>query len=183
MLRSQGGMNFRTPTGDALNYLGSGAWGFNPYLVYSYLWKVSPHAKIGYQWNTATELNNPTSTPGGNQALPGGLQYDLGGDWAATKHLTVAIDLLGSQYLNSTKLALSTVPLTFLPTPTSTTKTSVNLPTVVRANSTYTINDLSAGVKWNPYRDLVLSGNVLFQLNNVGMRSRPTPLVGISYKF
>jgi hypothetical protein len=178
-----GGMNFRTPTGDALNYLGSGAWGFNPYLVYSYLWKVSPHAKIGYQWNTATELNNPTSTPGGNQALPGGLQYDLGGDWAATKHLTVAIDLLGSQYLNSTKLALSTVPLTFLPTPTSTTKTSVNLPTVVRANSTYTINDLSAGVKWNPYRDLVLSGNVLFQLNNVGMRSRPTPLVGISYKF
>jgi hypothetical protein len=56
------GMNLRAPTGDDLNYLGSGAWGVNPYATVSYLWKVSPHAKVGYQWNSATELNNPTLT-------------------------------------------------------------------------------------------------------------------------
>ena len=176
------GFNLRTPTGDELNYLGSGAWGFNPYLTASYLWKVSPHAKIGYQWNTSTVLNNPTLTAGGNQALPGGFQYDAGADWAWLRHLTIAGDILGSQYLNATTLSRSTtplpVPLTNPPTPTT-----VNLPTVTTSNTSYTVNDLSLGLKWNPFRDLVLAGNALYQINNVGLRSRVTPLVGISYKF
>jgi hypothetical protein len=171
-----GGMNVRTPTGDDQNYLGSGAWGFNPYVVFSYLAKVSPHARIGYQWNTSTELNNPTLTPGGNQSLPGGVQYDVGADWAWLRHLTLAGDLLGSQYLNASTLVRSSI---VLPTNSST----PSLPTVTTTNSSYTINDVSAGLKWNPYRNLVLSANVLFQLNDVGLRTRPAPLLGISYKF
>ena len=167
------GISVRTPTGDDRNYLGSGAWGFNPYAVFSYLAKIAPHAKIGYQWNTATELNNPTQTAGGNQSLPGGLQYDIGADWAWTKSLTFAGDLLGSQYLNSTKLASTNIVL----------PNGTNLPTVAAQNGSYTISDLSTGLKWRPYRDLTLSGNVLFQLNNVGLRTRPAPLVGISYRF
>jgi hypothetical protein len=176
------GMDLRTPTGDDLNYLGSGAWGFNPYLVYSYLAKVSPHARIGYQWNTATELNNPTLTPGGNKALPGGVQFNAGVDWAWTKQLTVAGDLLTSQYSNAAKVVRST---TALPTPATNppTPSTIFLPTVTTANSSYTIGDLSIGLKWNPYRDLVVSGNVLIQLNNEGLRTRPAPLLGVSYKF
>lgn len=170
------GINVRTPTGDDQNYLGSGAWGFSPYLVYSYLAKVSPHAKIGYQWNTTTELNNPTDTAGGNLALPGGLQYDLGADWAILRHITVAGDLLGNQYLNAPRLVNTAIPL---PTNPST----VSLPTIIAGTSSYSIANLSTGLKWNPYRNLVFSGNVLFQLNNNGLRSRPTPLVGISYMF
>ena len=168
--------NFRAPTGDDLNYLGSGAWGFNPYVVYSYLWKVSPHAKVGYQWNTATELNNPTQTAGGNLDLPGGAQYDVGADWAAARHLTLAADLLGNQFVNTPKV---------VPTKTSITVSgqSVQLTTSVPANTSYTINNLSAGLKINPIGQLVLSGNVLVQLNNTGLRSRPTPLIGLSYKF
>ncbi|MGB9145883.1 MAG: hypothetical protein WCC14_08690 [Acidobacteriaceae bacterium] len=175
-------INVRTPTGDDQNYLGSGAWGFNPYVVYSYLSKVSPHAKIGYQWNTSTELNNPTLTSGGNQALPGGVQYDVGADWAALKRVTLAGDLLGSQYVNSVKLTNTTTPL---PTPATNPPTppSIELPTIATETSTYSISDLSAGLKWNPYSNLILTGNVLFQLNNDGLRSRPTPLVGISVKF
>lgn len=176
------GMDLRTPTGDDLNYLGSGAWGFNPYFLFSYLARVSPHARVGYQWNTATELNNPTLTAGGNKALPGGVQFDGGVDWAWTKHLTVAGDLLVSQFTNAAKVVRST---TALPTPATNppTPSSIFLPTVTTANSSYTIGDLSAGLKWNPYRDLVISGNVLIQLNNEGLRTRPAPLVGISYKF
>ncbi len=176
------GVNLRAPTGDELNYLGSGAWGVSPYATVSYLWKVSPHAKIGYQWNSATELNNPTLTSGGDLALPGGFQYDVGADWAWLKHLTIAGDLLGSQYLNAPKLTLSTTPL---PTPITNppTPSTIFLPTVTTSNSSYTINDVSAGMKWNPYRDIVLSGNALYQVDNNGLRSRITPLVGISYKF
>lgn len=177
------GANLRTPTGDELNYLGSGAWGVNPYLVFSYLRKVSPHAKIGYQWNTKTDLNNPTLTAGGNENLPGGFQYDVGADWAWLRHITLAGDLLGSQYLNAPTLVAGTTPL-----PTSNSYNppkppSIFLPTVTTANDSYTINDVSAGLKWNPYRDLVFSGNALYQIDNNGLRSRIVPLVGVSYKF
>jgi hypothetical protein len=170
------GMNFRVPTGDDQNYLGSGAYGYNPYLVFGYLSKVSPHAKIGYQWNSATELNNPTGTAGGNLALPGGLNYDVGADWAMLKRLTVAGDLLGNQYVNAPRYVVSSVPLPDKPS-------TASLTTIIPETSTYTINNLSTGVKLNPFRNLVLSANVLFQLNNNGLRSRPTPLLGISYKF
>lgn len=176
------GLNLRAPTGDELNYLGSGAWGIGPYVIYSYLAKVAPHAKVGYQWNTATELNNPTLTAGGDQDLPGGFQYDVGADWAVARRITLAGDILGSQFLNAPRLQLGTaalpVPSTNPPTPSS-----VFLPTVTSEVSSYTVNDLSIGLKWNPYRDLVLSGNAMFQLNNNGLRSRVVPMVGVSYKF
>jgi hypothetical protein len=168
------GMNLRTPTGDDRNLLGSGAWGFSPYLVYSYLGKVSPHAKIGYEWNTTTELNNPKGVAGGNQELPGGMQYDVGADWAMSRRVTLAGDFLGNQFLNTPQLLEGTVQVSGVSTP---------LPASGSGITSYTINNASVGVKWNPAGNLVLSANGLFQLNNTGLRSRPTPLVGISYKF
>jgi hypothetical protein len=178
------GLNVRTPTGDDRNYLGSGAWGVNPYGVFSYLAKVSPHVRMGYEWNTDTELN-PNLTRSGNLALPGGLQYDIGADYAFKKYLTFAGDLMGDQYQNASRLVLSLPSITYLlgpPNPPDT-KMTVTLPTVTSVTSTYWINDISAGFKWRPYRTLIFSGNTLFQLNNVGMRSRPAPLLGVSYQF
>jgi hypothetical protein len=172
-------LNLRVPSGDDLNYLGSGSWGVNPYLIYSFLARVSPHVKIGYQWNTATELN-PSYTSQGqyvkNVSLPGGLQYDGGADWAVARHLTVAADVLGNQFLNTPRLVPTTTNITI-----SGSSTALN--TSITGNSSYTINNLSAGLKISLFRDLVISGNVLVQLNNNGLKSRPTPLVGMSYKF
>jgi hypothetical protein len=170
------GFNLRTPSGDDQNYLGSGSWGINPYIVYSYLGKVSPHAKFGYQWNTKTELNNPTDSAGGDLALPGGIQYDAGADWAMLKRITLAGDILGSQFLNAPRYITTNSPL-------PTTPSTVSLATIVAQNSSYSISNLSAGLKFNPFRNLVFSGNVLIQLNNNGLRSRPAPLVGVSCKF
>jgi hypothetical protein len=175
-----GGMNLRVPSGDDLNFLGSGAFGFNPYLDYSYLRVVSPHAKIGYQWNTKTELNNPTQTANGKQSLPGGVQYDFGADWAAKRYLTVAADLLGSQYVNTPRLISTQTTVT---THVGANTESIPIPSTISQNSAYSISNLSTGLKLNPYRNLVFSGNVLFQLNNNGLRARPTPLIGVSYKF
>jgi hypothetical protein len=169
-------MNLRTPTGDDLNLLGSGAWGYNPYVIYSYLWKVSPHVKMGYQWNTETELNNPTDTAGGNQTLPGGMQYDVGADWAMHRRLTLAADLLGNQYLNTPRYVKTTSTI-------QTTTGTLQLATGTVSNSSYSITSASTGLKWNPGAGLVMTCNVLFQLNNNGLRSRPTPSLGISYRF
>ncbi len=64
----------------------------------SYQWKVAPHARLGYQWNTNTVLI-PSSSSGGSSRLPGGFQYDIGADWSATKQITVAGDFLGSEFI------------------------------------------------------------------------------------
>ncbi len=171
------GMNLRAPTGDELNFLGTGAWGFNPYLVYSYLAKFSPHAKIGYQWNTASDLNNPNLVAGGDQDLPGGAQYDIGADWAMQRRWTLALDLLGNQFLNTPRLVPGAV------VSIATASGNIQLATSTSGSSSYWINNVGTGVKWNPAGNLVISANVLTQINNNGLRSRPTPLVGISYKF
>ena len=175
------GLNFRIPTGDDLNYLGSGSWGTNPYVLFSYLAKTSPHIRLGYQWNTETELypNLTLGHQGTNLALPGGLQYDFGVDRSLTKKLTAAADLMGNQYTNAQRLVRSELQFAC----TGCGSNPYNAPTVIAANSTYWINDVSAGAKWNPWKQLIFTGNVLFQLNNVGMRVRPTPLIGVSYKF
>ena len=109
-VRFAGGMLLRFPTGDALNYLGSGAYGFNPYGVFSYDSRVSPHARIGYIWNTntvliqSTNISSPsctsTSTPPAagcvsSSQLPGGLQYDVGADAKIFQRVTLAADLFG----------------------------------------------------------------------------------------
>jgi hypothetical protein len=38
-------------------------------------------------------------------------------------------------------------------------------------------------LKWSPRPHFLLYGNVLVQLNNVGLRSDPVPLFGIAYNF
>lgn len=180
------GAIFRIPTGDELNLLGSGAWGINPFLTYSYLAKFSPHAKIGYQWNTDSDLNNPTYTAPvysngalvsqPNRPLPGGVQYDIGGDWAVARRFTVALDLLGYQFINSQRLVFSTAVVNASPSP-------LTLPTTTAESASYSINDVSTGFKWNPFANFVFSANLLTQINNDGLRARPTPLLGVAYKF
>jgi hypothetical protein len=182
------GLFVRFPTGDALNYLGSGAYGFDPYAVFAYQAnRISPHARVGYQFNTSTVLIpnfKPDGTFTGNSNLPGGVQYDIGADAVLFKKVptTVAGDFLGNYIVNAHVLAPGTVTVSgynTLPPPN-------NVPdqkTLIPAINSYNSAQLSIGLKVKPWRDLILYGNVLFQLNNVGLRSEPVPLVGVSYTF
>lgn len=194
--RFAGGILLRFPTGDAQNYLGSGAYAFNPYGVFSYDARFSPHARLGYIWNSHTVLIQEPSQNGTNcntavsppactpeARLPGGLQYDVGLDAKIVQRVTVAADLFGNQFQNSPALVQTTVAI---PTtiPAQTTPTAM-AQTVIRVNSTYVINDFSVGLKWKPFkeRNLLVYANGLFQLNNVGLRASPAPLFGLSYTF
>src|SRR5215467_10615351 len=53
------GGDVRAPTGDSVNFLGSGAWGFRPFMVWSYrglFTRLSPHLGGGYQFNGNSKL-------------------------------------------------------------------------------------------------------------------------------
>ncbi len=193
-----GGMFIRFPSGDALSYLGSGAYGFNPYAIFSYQWKVSPHARVGYLWNTKTVLiPNPDGT--GSNTLPGGFQYDFGADWSVIKQLTITGDFFGNQFLNSPYLTPGTAEI-----PTTVPVTDPNHgcppntcdPTQNPTIHSYQSNFFSIGGKYRPFANkkdkdgkessisnLLIYVNALIPLNNVGLRSSVVPMVGISYKF
>jgi len=177
----------RLPTGDALNYLGSGAYGFNLYGLASYKWRISPHVKIAYQWNTNSVLLNPTGTSSGtssNRQLPGGVQFNAGADYGINRHLTISGDIIANESANANSISIGTNSLNYA-TPTSSGATSTTIRTVNTIQDTYTTANLSAGLKWKPFRKvkLILYGNVLMQLNNVGLRPDASPSGGISYNF
>jgi hypothetical protein len=177
------GLLLRFPTGDSLNYLGSGAVGFNPYAVFSYDARVSPHVRIGYQFNTYTNLL-PAANGASNLLLPGGLQYNIGADYVLFKKVLTSItgDLLGFYVVNSPILLPSTVGAAFPDLSTAYTSLSQS-PTLITGKTSYGSNQLSIGIKVKPVKNFLLYSNVLIQLNNVGLRSNPAPLVGASYTF
>jgi hypothetical protein len=180
------GMLFRLPTGDALNYLGSGAYGYNLYALASYKAQFSPHVKVAYQWNTNSVLLNPTGSSSiTNTRLPGGAQYSVGADYGISRHLTLSADVLANQSANANSLAISPITLNYA-TPPSPAPSPAIFKQVSSVQNTYTAANLSFGLKVKPFRrkpNFVLYGNVLLQLNDVGLRSDPSPSGGISYSF
>jgi hypothetical protein len=172
------GFSARFPSGDALNYLGSGAFGGNIYGLFEYRARIAPHVKLSYQWNANSQVMNLQTSP--NTALPGGLQYAAGADFKIVRSLTLAADLLGNQFVNVPSF---TSPSTGLPGPAGKGGIPATIPLTTSTNLTYTTANFSGGLKWSPKAHFLLYGNVLVQLNNVGLRSDPVPLFGIAYNF
>ena len=200
------GLAVRFPSGDALNYLGSGAYGFNPYVLAAYKAKFSPHVKIGYQWNTNSILTNINGASGANHRLPGGLQSAVGLDYGPKRWITLSADILTDEFQNSPSISqvpfsstvggaallgsgatanTTTSQCTQLANIATSATTLGNLCTVNNVNSTFTQVNFSGGFKLKPFvkHDVILSANVLIQTTDVGLRSEPSPSVGISYNF
>jgi hypothetical protein len=57
------------------------------------------------------------------------------------------------------------------------------LQTIAVSSGSLTSGLGTVGVKLNPWRNLLISGQVLFPLNNAGLVSHISPVVGFSYDF
>jgi hypothetical protein len=165
------GAELRLPSGDALNFLGSGAVGIKPYVALSGKGRVSPHVNLGYQWNGNSVLARDLL--GNEQQLPGYFLYYLGADIGASKRLTVIADFLGQEFFNAQRVTSPRVPPIHIE--------GVSLLSVEPTTGSYSANNLAIGLKVNPWAHLLITGNVLIRLNSGGLRSNVVPLVGISY--
>ena len=169
------GADVRFPTGDELDLLGSGAWGVKPFLVLSVSKKVlSPHLNVGYQWNGKSVLAGDVRT-GEKQSLPNQILYDGGVDIGVTSKITLALDVLGRRVLKPPRLQTET----FHALQGGLTFPSIHF--VQDAN--FNVTSGAAGVKVNAGGRLLLDFNVLFKLDNSGLRDKVTPLVGFEYSF
>jgi hypothetical protein len=168
------GVDSRTPTGDEMDLLGAGAWGVKPFLVVSSTSRTfSPHATVGYEWNGESTLaGDPVA--GTKAKLPDQITYSGGVAVAVTGNLTLAADVIGRRIIDGRRL----VPKTFTTIDGRTTFPDISF--VVTSE-----NEISGavGFKFNPRGRLLIDANLLFSLNDHGLRDSLTPLIGLEYGF
>jgi len=204
-LRFASGLDVRFPTGDALNYLGSGSYGVKPFVVLSYRARVSPHVMVGYEWNSKSILSGRLSSfnlfgvnveqvnglaTGKKGYMPSDFLYTAGADAWLTKWLTASFDVVGARFLRAGTETVTSQPFlapcmagcTAEPSPGT-----VSRPTLFpHPDASYSVTNASAGVKIRPFpktSKLVLTANVLVRLDNGGLHAKPAPLVGLGYTF
>ena len=172
-------VDLRLPTGDASNYLGSGAIGFKPFVIAS-LRKgpVSPHVNIGYQKNGSSILAGDINTDS-KASLPDQFIWTVGADARVLKRLTLALDILGQRVFDAPRLVAST----FATNPSTLFTTSQTLPNVTVVHQSYDAINGSAGIKVNLGGNFLATANLLIKLNDSGLRANLSPLFGVSYAF
>jgi hypothetical protein len=162
------GGEVRFPTGDERNYLGTGAYGFKPYLVLSHRGRLTPNVSIGYQWNGSSILNF-------SENLPAAFLYSGGADLLVTKKasFTLTGEFLGQYVIDAPRLTVATTNIPIVG----------GRQTVSYFKGSYAMNNAGAGFKLNPFKGLILSANALFKLDDAGLRSKIVPLFGVAYRF
>jgi len=187
------GVDVRVPTGDQLNFLGAGAAGVRPFFVFSHRSRVSPHLLVGYEVNGSSVVAGNVLT-GDKQRLPSALTYAGGADIWLTKWLTAAFDLTGQEVFQAQRLTIATFhelgacnSPECLPAdpndPNSGFKTPNQDPNLTKMTGSYNLTNASVGAKIRPVAGLVITINAEIKINDGGLRSRFTPLIGAAYTF
>jgi hypothetical protein len=168
------GVDVRLPTGDEMNLLGSGSTGVQPFAIWSGTFKaVSPHVNAGYRWNgTSVLAGDPAAGQSGD--FPDQASYNVGADIAVNPRLTVAFDVLGRYLIDAERLRSETFHAL---------DGHSTFPNIVFARDSFNAMSGSIGLKTNLFGRFLMDVNVLFSLDNNGLRDKVTPLIGFEYNF
>ena len=169
------GGELRVPSGDEQNFLGSGAVGIKPYIVFSRRGRVAPHINLAYQWNSSSPL--AVGADGKQGPLPPYFGYILGADVGVSKRLTLAADFVGQHYFNAALLT------TTQDTSAVVNNQQVSFSSIAPAFGSYNLNALALGLKANPWKQMLILANITIKVNDGGLRATVVPFVGISYTF
>jgi hypothetical protein len=168
------GVDVRLPTGDEMNLLGSGTAGLQPFVIWSGTHgTVSPHVNASYKWNGSSVLAGNPST-GERAHFPDQASYAIGANVSVNPRLTVAFDLIGQYVINAERLRSQ--PFNALD------ERSV-FPNVAFTSDSFNALSGSVGMKANLLERLLLDVNLLFKIDEHGLRDRVTPLIGLEYSF
>ncbi len=159
------GGEVRFPSGDAANFLGSGAYGIKPYFVLSRRGRLTPNINLEYQWNSSSILSE-------NNTLPTSFLYSGGADFRLTQKLTLVGEFVGQVVINGPRLTLTPAPVSY-----------INQDSVKPYNACYAMDNAGGGIKANPFKHLYLTASALFKLDNAGLRAKIIPMGGASYEF
>jgi hypothetical protein len=186
----------RVPTGDETNLLGTGGVQTKVMGIVSYQrGPLSPHLNVGYTFSSKGALPNARTH---DEALA-----TAGADFAMTSRITMSFDVLGRVLLDTGRMRLTEKTYEYAlsgggagaggggggggggaprpPTPVETQKTTRTELQFYPGNLDLYLG--AAGLRFNPWRTMLVSANLLFPLTNAGLRDRVTPTVGVDYVF
>ncbi len=166
------GVDLRIPTGREEDLLGSGAAGVKPFVIWSASTPtISPHVNAGYLWNGSSVLAGNVAT-GESGDLPDQAFYTIGADMPIGSRITLAFDILGRVFIDAPRVQREVFE-------------SLNgvstFPNVRFIRDTFVEHDGAVGFKLNLAGELLLDFNLLFRLDDNGLRDKVTPLIGIEY--
>ena len=188
------GIETRLPTGDESNLLGTGGVQAKLIGIVSLdRGRVSPHLNVGYTFSS-------------DGALPGAQLHDevfltAGADAAVTPRLTMSFDVLSRTLLDAGRMRMGQKAFDYAQSGAGAGAGGggggggAGRPTTPVATQTFTFSELefvggnlnlylgAAGIRFNPWRTLLVSGNLLFPFTDRGLRDRVTPSIGIDYLF
>jgi hypothetical protein len=168
------GLDVRLPTGDAMNLLGSGAPGLQPFAAWSTTRdRVSPHVNLSYKWNGSSVLaGNPAR--GESADFPDQFGYSAGADVSVSARVTVAFDVIGRYLIDAERLRAEEFA--------ALDQRSV-FPNIVFRRESFNTMSGAIGLKANVLGRLLVDVNLLFKLDEKGLRDNVTPLIGLEYSF
>jgi Putative MetA-pathway of phenol degradation len=169
------GLDLRLPTGDEMNLLGSGATGIQPFVIWSGTFdKLSPHVNASYRWNGSSVLAGDPAR-GIAADFPDQVGYGLGAELSVTPRVTLAADLFGRYVIDAERLRQESFrAFDAAGTP---------FQNIVFTRDSYNALSGAIGFKANVAGSLLIDVNMLFKLNENGLRDKLTPLIGLEYSF
>jgi hypothetical protein len=166
-------VDVRVPTGDELNFLGSGTWGLRPFVAFALIGRVSPHANLGIQINGNSILAGDV-TSNTKAQLPNVISYTAGVDVGVTRRVSLSADFLGLALQNAKKIVKAASVADF---------TGGSHPDITNTTETLNQASMAVGGKLSPFRTWLITANVLLRLNDAGLHYKPAPLIGVSHTF
>jgi hypothetical protein len=168
------GLDVSLPTGDEMNLLGTGATGLQPFVVWSGTFQnLSPHVNASYRWNGSSVLaGNPAE--GESASFGDHIGYAVGADVSVHPRVTMAVDLLGRFFIDAERLRAEEFQAL---------DGRSTFPNIVFGRDSFNALSGAIGLKANAFGRLLIDVNLLFKLDEHGLRDKVTPLIGVEYSF
>jgi hypothetical protein len=166
-------VDLRLPSGKSEDLLGVGHTEAKLYLIASGgSDRVAPHVNFGYTFAGGSDSTSNTFDE---------VNYVGGVDFAATNRVTIAADLIGRTLRDAGQLQLTDMVFNANPPAgvTSITRSQFTLD----PNASLNLLIGAVGLKANIGSTLLVTANLLFPLNNNGLTSKVTPVIGFDYSF
>jgi hypothetical protein len=185
----------RLPTGDETNLLGTAGVQTRIFGIASLnRGRFSPHVNAGYTFSTEGSIPGAT--------LRDEISTAVGFDVAVNPRLTMSLDVLGRTLIDAGRMRLTEKVYEYVLAGAGSggggggggggagrpTTPAVETQQTTRTELQFESGDLqlylgAAGIRFSPWRTLLVSANLLFPLTDAGLRDRVTPVIGVDYVF
>jgi hypothetical protein len=171
--RGEGGFaaafDVRLPTGDRGALRGLDITRTDVSLVWSKKGRISPHANAGFEfWSRSVPISLS-----GDVAVRHQVKYAVGVEFDAHPQLTLLLDVVGRQLRGGGGRLEYQSFIT----------DNGSVEALVAQRNAVNAIAIAPGVKWNVWRNLLVTASVLASLSNDGLRAKVIPVAGLDWGF